>query len=142
MLTFLPVEEINKMDDWEGAQLNTAKEILAYELTKLVHGEEEANKAQEAARALFAGGGNSEHMPTTELTDDDFMNGTIDICGLLVKGEMTKTRSEARRAVEQGGVTVNDEKVMDVKKAYTKEELTGVELIVKKGKKSFHKFTV
>jgi len=142
MLTFLPVEEINKMDDWEGAQLNTAKEILAYELTKLVHGEEEANKAQEAARALFAGGGNSEHMPTTELTDDDFMNGTIDICGLLVKGEMTKTRSEARRAVEQGGVTVNDEKVTDVKKAYTKEELTGVELIVKKGKKSFHKFTV
>ena len=142
MLTFLPVEEINKMDDWEGAQLNTAKEILAYELTKLVHGEEEANKAQEAARALFAGGGNSEHMPTTELTDEDFMNGTIDICGLLVKGEMTKTRSEARRAVEQGGVTVNDEKVTDVKKAYTKEELTGVELIVKKGKKSFHKFTV
>ncbi len=142
MLTFLPVEEINKMDDWEGAQLNTAKEILAYELTKLVHGEEEANKAQEAARALFAGGGNSEHMPTTELTDEDFMNGTIDICGLLVKGEMTKTRSEARRAVEQGGVTVNDEKITDVKKAYTKEELTGVELIVKKGKKSFHKFTV
>ena len=142
MLTFLPVEEINKMDDWEGAQLNNAKEILAYELTKLVHGEEEANKAQEAARALFAGGGNSEHMPTTELTDDDFVNGTIDICGLLVKGEMTKTRSEARRAVEQGGVTVNDEKITDVKKAYTKEELTGIELIVKKGKKSFHKFTV
>ena len=142
MLTFLPLEEINEMDSWEGAQLNTAKEILAYELTKLVHGEEEAEKAQEAAKALFAGSGNSEHMPTTVLTDEDFLNGTIDICGLLVKGEMTKTRSEARRAVEQGGVTVNEEKITDVRKAYTKEELTGTELIVKKGKKSFHKFTV
>ena len=142
MLTFLPVEEINQMDEWEGAQLNTAKEILAFELTKLVHGEEEAQKAQAAAQALFAGSGNSEHMPTTTLTEEDFMNGTIDICGLLVKGEMTKTRSEARRAVEQGGVTVNDEKISDVKKAYTKEELTGTELIVKKGKKSFHKFVM
>ncbi len=140
MLTFLPLEQISEMDTWEGAGLNRAKEILAYELTKLVHGEEEADKAQSAAKALFAEGGSLENMPTTTLTDEDFTDGSIDILALLVKGEMTKNRSEARRAVEQGGVTVNDEKISDVRKAYTAGELDGKELIVRKGKKTFHKF--
>ncbi len=142
MLTFLPLEQINEMDAWEGAQLNEAKEILAYELTKLVHGEEEAGKAKEASKALFAGGGNMEHIPTTTLTDEDFTDGSIDILALLVKGGMTKNRSEARRAVEQGGVSAGDEKISDVKKAYTKQELSGDGLLVKKGKKTFHKFVV
>lgn len=143
MLTFLPVEEIDKMDSWEGAQLNTAKEILAYELTKLVHGEEEANKAQDAAKALFAGGGNMANIPTTALSEDDFLDGKIDVMGLLVKGEMTKNRSEARRAIEQGGVSVCDIKISDVKAAYTKEEIAAAEnFVVQKGKKTFHKFTV
>ena len=142
MLTFLPLEQIDEMDAWEGAQLNEAKEILAYELTKLVHGEEEAEKAKEASKALFAGGTNMEHIPTTTLTDEDFIDGSIDILALLVKGEMTKNRSEARRAVEQGGVLAGDEKISDVKKAYTKQELSGDGLLVKKGKKTFHKFVV
>lgn len=140
MLTFLPLEQINEMDSWKGAELNAAKEILAYELTSLVHGNEEAEKAQSAAKALFAGGGSLENMPTTKLAADDFIDGSIDILALLVKGNMTKNRSEARRAVEQGGVSVNDEKITDVKKAYAKQELEGGELIVKKGKKTFHKF--
>lgn len=142
MLTFLPLEQIDEMDSWEGAQLNKAKEILAYELTALVHGEEEAKKAQEAAKALFAGGGDLTNMPTTVLTDADFTDGSIDICGLLVKGELTASRSEARRAVEQGGVSVGDEKLSDIKKVFTKEEFSGDGLIVKKGKKSFHKFVL
>ena len=115
MLTFLPLEQIDEMDQWEGSQLNKAKEILAYELTNLVHGEEEAKKAEEAAKALFAGGGSSENMPTAVLTDDKFIDGNIDILGILVAAGMAASRSEARRAVEQGGVSVNGEKVGDIK---------------------------
>ncbi len=137
MLTFLPLEEINKMDCWEGAQLNTAKEILAFELTKLVHGEEEAQKAQDAAKALFTSG-NAENMPTVTLVDDDFMDGTIDILGLLVKSSLASSRSEARRAVEQGGVSVDGEKVTDIKTVYTVESFSN-EMILKKGKKNFRK---
>ena len=111
MLTFLPLEEIDAMESWEGAQLNQAKEILAFELTKLVHGEEEANKAREASHALFAGGGDSAHMPTVELSSADFADGDMDILSLLVKTELAPSRSDARRAVEQGGVSVADEKV-------------------------------
>lgn len=141
MLTFLPLEEIEKMEGWEGSELNKAKEILAFELTKLVHGEEEANKAMEASKALFAGGGNLENMPTTQLTEEDFTEGNIDIMSILVKTGMTASRSEARRAVEQGGVTVNGEKVTDIKTAYTKDVFTE-EFIIKKGKKNFQKITV
>lgn len=119
--------------------MNRAKEILAYELTKLVHGEEEANKAMEAAKALFSGGGNNEHMPTLELADSDFADGTIDIVSLLVRAELVPTRSEGRRAVEQGGVSVNDAKVMSFKQTYTKEEIAANEFILKKGKKNFKK---
>ncbi len=140
MLTFLPLEQIDEMDSWEGEKLNTAKEILAYELTKLVHGEEEAKKAQGAARALFSGGGSLENMPATTLTDEDFTDGSVDILALLVKGGMTKNRSEARRAVEQGGVSANEEKITDVRKVFSKEELEGEGIIIKKGKKTFHKF--
>ena len=138
MLTFLPLEEIEKMEAWEGSELNKAKEILAFELTKLVHGEEEANKAMEASKALFAGGGSLENMPTTQLSDEDFTDGSIDIMAILVKAGMTKTRSEARRAVEQGGVTVNNEKVTDIKTAYEKDTFAE-EFIIRKGKKSFNK---
>ena len=142
MLTFLPLEEIDKMDSWEGSQLNEAKEILAYELTKMVHGEEEANKAKEASKALFAGGGNLENMPSCTLTDDDFKDGQIDLIGILVAAKLVPTRSEGRRTIEQGGCTVNDEKITDVKKAYTKEELATGDFIVKKGKKNFCKITL
>ena len=142
MLTFLPLEQINEMDKWEGSQLNQAKEILAYELTNLVHGTEEAEKAKEAAKALFAGGGSSENMPVAKLDDDKFMDGTIDILGILVASGLAASRSEARRAVEQGGVTVKGEKVSDVKKSYSKDEIASEEFIVKKGKKSFKKITV
>ena len=141
MLTFLPLEEIEKMEAWEGSELNKAKEILAYELTKLVHGEEEANKAMEASKALFAGGGNLENMPTTQLSDEDFTDGNIDIMSILVKAGMTASRSEARRAVEQGGVTVNGEKVTDIKTAYAKDTFAE-EFIIKKGKKSFNKIVL
>ena len=141
MLTFLPLEEIEKMEAWEGSELNKAKEILAFELTKLVHGEEEASKAMEASKALFAGGGNLENMPATQLTEEDFADGKIDILSILVKAAMTNTRSEARRAVEQGGVTVNGEKVTDVKKTYAKDTFAE-EFIIKKGKKSFNKITL
>ena len=110
MLTFLPLEEIDKMDAWEGAQLNTAKEILAYELTKLVHGEEEAKKAQESARALFSKG-NAAEMPTTELEENDFVDGNIDILTMLVRAGLVPSKSEARRAVQQGGTSVDGEKV-------------------------------
>ena len=136
MLTFLPLEEIEKMDAWEGSQLNQAKEILAYELTKLVHGEEEAVKAQEASKALFSAG-SAENMPTYELTDADFRDGTIDIIGVVATAGLCASRSEARRAVEQGGVTVDGEKVSDIKTVYTKDAFAGEGLVVKRGKKSF-----
>ncbi len=142
MLTFLPLEQINEMDKWEGSQLNQAKEILAYELTNLVHGSEEAEKAKEAAKSLFAGGGSSENMPMAKLDDDKFIDGSIDILGILVASGLAASRSEARRAVEQGGVTVKGEKVSDVKKSYSKDEIASDEFIVKKGKKSFKKITV
>lgn len=142
MLTFLPLEQIDEMDQWEGSQLNQAKEILAYELTNLVHGEEEAKKAQEAAKALFAGGGSSENMPTATLADEQFMDGKIDILGILVAGGLASSRSDARRAVEQGGVSVKGEKVADIKTVYTKEEIAAEEFIVKKGKKNFKKIVV
>ena len=140
MLTFLPMEEIRKMDSWEGSQLNQAKEILAYELTKLVHGEEEAVKAQESARALFSAG-NAENMPTVQLTDDNFVDGSIDICGVLVAAGLAASRSEARRNVEQGGVTFDGEKVTDVKTTYTKDAFAGEGVVVKRGKKNFKKVT-
>ena len=139
MLTFLPLEEIAKMESWEGSQLNQAKEILAFELTKLVHGEEEANKALEASKALFAGGGSLENMPTTELSDDKFTDGAIDIISMMVEAGMVASRSEGRRAIEQGGVTVDGEKVTDIGTKFTKEDLSGEGKIVKKGKKSFNR---
>ena len=134
MLTFLPLEEIDKMDSWEGAQLNTAKEILAYELTKLVHGEEEAKKAQESARALFSSG-NAAEMPTAELSEEDFTDGSIDILTMLVKSGLVPSKSEARRAVQQGGVSVDGEKISDITAAFEKEMLSGEGVIVKKGKR-------
>ena len=139
MLTFLPLEEIDAMDSWEGSQLNKAKEILAFELTKLVHGEEEAKKAEEASKALFAGGANDENMPKTTLAADKLNeNGGIDVLGALVAAEMVKSRSEARRAVEQGGVTIDGEKVTDVNYVIPAETLKqGV--LLKKGKKTFKK---
>ena len=140
MLTFLPMEEIRKMDSWEGSQLNEAKEILAYELTKLVHGEEEAVKAQESSRALFSAG-NAENMPTVQLADDNFADDSIDICGVLVAAGLAASRSEARRNVEQGGVTVNGEKVTDVKTSYVPDDFKGEGLVVKRGKKNFKKVT-
>ena len=142
MLTFLPLEEIEKMESWEGSKLNEAKEILAFELTQLVHGTEEATKAQESARALFAGGGDTTNMPTFMLTDENFMDGRIDILGVLAASGLTQSRSEARRAVEQGGVTVNNEKVADIKVSYTKDDFAGDGMIVKRGKKKFMKVIV
>ena len=142
MLTFLPMEQIQEMDHWEGSQLNQAKEILAFELTQLVHGTEEAQKAQDSARALFAGGGDAANMPTCKLEEGDFQNGTIDILGVLVKAGLTASRSEARRAVEQGGVTVNDEKVTDVKTVYAPEALAGEGLVVRRGKKSYKRVVI
>ena len=139
MLTFLPLEEIDAMESWEGAQLNQAKEILAYELTKLVHGEEEAEKAKEASHALFAGGGDSANMPTVELTAEDFAARDMDIMAVLVRTGLDKTRSDARRAVEQGGVTVNDEKVTDVKTTYNADFFRGDGVVIKRGKKKFVK---
>ena len=137
MLTFLPLEQINEMDSWEGSQLNTAKEILAYELTKLVHGEEEANKAQTSARSIFGGGAGGD-MPTEELAESDLTDGCIDILYMLVKAGLVPSKSEARRAVEQGGVSVDGEKVSDIKKTFTADELKNG-LVVKRGKKSFKK---
>ena len=139
MLTFIPLEEIDKMDTWEGSQLNTAKEILAFELTKMIHGEEEAVKAQEAAKALFGGAGNSADMPTVTLKDEDLTDGSIDILSILVKSGLVPTRNEGRRAVEQGGVSVDGEKVTDIKAVYTKEQMTGDGIVVKRGKKNFRK---
>ena len=137
MLTFLPLEQINEMDSWKDAQLNTAKEILAYELTKLVHGEEEAEKAQAAAKALFAGGGDAD-MPTTEITSDKLQDGKIGILNLMVACHLAASNGEARRLVQQGGVFVNDEKVPAINFEITEEQLKeGVKL--RKGKKVFHK---
>ena len=141
MLTFLPLEQIDEMDSWEGSQLNRAKEILAYELTSLVHGEEEAKKAEASAKALFGGDGDSEHMPTAELAESDFADGSIDIMTLLVKSGLCTTKSDARRNVQQGGVTVNDDKVTDIAKSYTCDEVKAG-LVVRRGKKSFKKVTL
>ncbi|MCR5129474.1 MAG: tyrosine--tRNA ligase [Lachnospiraceae bacterium] len=141
MLTFLPIEEIRAMDSWEGSQLNEAKEILAWELTNLVHGKEEADKAKEASHALFAGGGNSENMPTTILNAEDFTDGAVDILTLLVKSSLASSRGDARRNVEQGGVSVNGEKITDIKHTFTKDDFDG-DFVLKKGKKSFMKYTV
>ena len=139
MLTFLPLEEINAMENWEGAQLNDAKEILAFELTKLVHGEEEATKAKEASHALFKGAGDSEHMPTVEVTAEDFAERDMDIMAVLVKAELADTRSDARRAVQQGGVTVDGEKISDVAVSYKLDDFAGDGKVVKRGKKKFAK---
>ena len=139
MLTFLPLEEIDAMDSWEGSKLNEAKEILAFELTKLVHGEEEAQKAQEAARALFSNGGDSANMPTCEVSEEDLRDGAVDILALLVKSGLAGTRSEARRNVTQGGVTLDGEKVTDFKAAYTLDDFKGEGKVLKRGKKKFIK---
>ena len=141
MLTFLPLEQIDEMDKWEGSQLNQAKEILAYELTGLVHGEEEAKKAQESARALFAGGAAAE-MPTAELTDADFVDGSIDLLSVVQKSGLCASRSEARRNVEQGGVAVDGEIVKDIKAMFTKEQFAGEGIVVKRGKKNFRRVVV
>ena len=142
MLTFLPIEEINEMDKWEGSQLNKAKEILGFELTKLVHGEEEAVKAQEAARALFTGGANADNMPTTTLAAEDFTDGKVGIIDILVKTAIAKSRGEARRLIEQGGVSLDDEKVTSIDTFVDENKLAdGGFVIVKKGKKVFHKIT-
>ncbi len=142
MLTFLPLEQINEMDQWEGSQLNRAKEILAYELTALVHGEEEAKKAEAGAKALFAGGGDSEHMPTTELGDEDFKDDGIDLISLLQKAELVGTRNEGRRAIEQGGVTVDGEKITDIKHIVLKSAIGEEGIIIRRGKKKYKKICV
>ena len=138
MLTFLPLEQIDEMDKWEGAQLNTAKEILAFELTKLVHGEEEATKAQEGARALFSSG-NAADMPTAELSDEDFADGSVDILTLLHKSGLVASKSEGRRAVQQGGAAVDGEKVSDISATFAKADFEGEGKVVRKGKKNFRK---
>ena len=139
LLTFLPLEEIDEMEKWEGSQLNKAKEILAYELTNLVHGEEEAKKAQEGARALFAGGADTANMPSTELTDDDFQDGSVDLISMLVKTGLVPTRSEGRRAIEQGGVSIDGEKITDIRYTVSREDIPENGLVLKRGKKKFHK---
>ena len=139
MLTFLPLEQIDEMDKWEGSQLNRAKEILAFELTKLVHGEEEAKKAEEGAKALFAGGGASANIPSFSLEESDFTDGAIDILTILKKCGLASSRSEARRNVEQGGVSVDGEPVKDIKASFAKEQFAGEGLLVKRGKKNFMK---
>ena len=141
MLTFLPLEQIDEMDKWEGSQLNTAKEILAFELTKLVHGPEEAEKAQSAARALFAGGGDDANTPSTEISKDELQDGSIDVISLLVRSELVKSRSDGRRAVEQGGVSIDGEKISDVK-ATVDEDRLAEGILLKKGKKNFRKITL
>ena len=138
MLTFLPLEQINEMDSWEGSQLNKAKEILAYELTALVHGEEEAKKAQDSAKALFSGGVNSENMPTTELTAADLVDGELGIMSILVRSGLCASNSEARRNIQQGGVTVDDAKLTDINTKYNAEQLKAG-IVVKRGKKNFNK---
>ena len=142
MLTFLPLEQIEEMATWKDAKLNEAKEILAYELTNMVHGEEEAKKAQEASKALFAGGGDSANVPSVALKEEDFRDGKVDILQVLVSAGLCATRSEARRNVQQGGVTVADEKVTDVATAYDKEFFAGDGVMVRRGKKAFKKVTL
>ena len=142
MLTFLPIEQIDEMDRWEGSQLNQAKEILAFELTKLVHGEEEAAKAQEGARALFVAGGSTANMPTFELSEEDFTDGSIDILGVLQKSGLCASRSEARRNVEQGGVSADGSPVKDIKAAFAKDRFAGDGMVFKRGKKNFMKVVV
>ena len=139
MLTFLPLEEIDKMESWEGAQLNEAKEILAFELTKLVHGEEEAAKAKEASHALFAGGANNANMPTVTVTAEDFPDGELDIISVLVKAGLCESRGDGRRNIQQGGVSVADEKVTDISTKYTLDDFKGEGLIIRRGKKKFAK---
>lgn len=139
MLTFLPLEEIDKMESWEGAQLNEAKEILAFELTKLVHGEDEATKAKEASHALFAGGANNANMPTVTVTAEDFPDGELDIISVLVKAGLCDSRGDARRNIQQGGVSVADEKVTDISTKYTLNDFKGEGLIIRRGKKKFAK---
>ena len=139
MLTFLPLEQIDEMDKWEGAQLNEAKEILAFELTKMVHGEEEAQKAKDASHALFSGAGASEHMPTIEVSAEDFAAGNMDIMAVLVKAGLCDSRSDARRAVQQGGVSVEGEKVTDISASYAFDDFAGEGKVVKRGKKKFAK---
>ena len=139
MLTFLPLEQIDEMADWKGEKLNEAKEILAFELTKLVHSEAEAEKAREASRALFSGAGDVEHMPTTELTNDDLGGGQIDVLSLLVKCGLAASKGEARRLVQQGGVTVNDQKINSIDAAFGCEQFTGDGVVIRKGKKVFHR---
>ncbi len=139
MLTFLPLEQIDEMDKWEGSQLNRAKEILAYELTTLVHGEEEAKKAEEAAKALFGAGGNNANMPTSTLTDTDFENGGINVLSMLVTTGLCPSRGEARRLVQQGGVTIDDVKVTSIDESLARERFEGDGVIVRKGKKVFHR---
>ena len=143
LLTFLPLEEIQEMEKWEGSQLNKAKEILAFQLTELVHGTEEAKKAEAGAKALFAGGADTEHMPTTELAAEDFdEEGNIDLISLLVKSALVTTRSEGRRAIEQGGVSVDGEKVTDIRHVLSKDALIGDGIVLKRGKKKFNKVFV
>ena len=142
MLTFLPLEQIDEMDKWEGSQLNRAKEILAYELTALVHGEEEAKKAEESAKALFGAGGDSANMPTSVLTDADFENGSINVLSMLVTTGLCPSRGEARRLVQQGGVTVDDVKVASIDESLARERFEGEGIIVRKGKKVFHRVKV
>ena len=139
MLTFLPLEQIDEMDKWEGSQLNRAKEILAYELTALVHGEEEAKKAEESAKALFGAGGDSANMPTSVLTDADFENGSINVLSMLVTTGLCPSRGEARRLVQQGGVTIDDVKVASIDESLARERFEGEGVIVRKGKKVFHR---
>ena len=139
MLTFLPLEEIDKMESWEGAQLNEAKEILAFELTKLVHGEEEAAKAKEASHALFAGGANNANMPTVTVTAEDFPDEELDIISVLVKAGLCDSRGDGRRNIQQGGVSVADEKVTDISTKYTLDDFKGEGLIIRRGKKKFAK---
>ena len=142
MLTFLPLEQIDEMDKWEGSQLNRAKEILAYELTALVHGEEEAKKAEESAKALFGAGGSSANMPTSVLTDADFENGSINVLSMLVTTGLCPSRGEARRLVQQGGVMVDDVKVTSIDESLSRERFEGEGIIVRKGKKVYHRVKV
>ncbi|MCH5191835.1 MAG: tyrosine--tRNA ligase [Oscillospiraceae bacterium] len=142
MLTFLPLEEIEKMDGWEGSQLNTAKEILAFELTKLVHGEDEAQKAADAAKALFSGAGNTDNMPEVKLTEDDFKDGSVLVSDIMIKAGIAKSKGECRRLIEQGGVSVDDVKIADVFKSLSKSDFEKGYVIVKKGKKIFYKAVI
>lgn len=142
MLTFLPLEEIDKMESWQGSELNRAKEILAYELTALVHGKEKAEKAQEAARALFAGSGSSENMPFVEVTKEDFKDGGVQLLDVMLRAGLIKSKGEGRRLIQQGGVTLQEEKVADPLYAIPADAFSDGDLILKKGKKVFYRITL